>query len=137
MSDNAEYPPWGEWEPQFFPSGTTVVSLKGRHRKPNLYIYADVGIDEDRTQRDRYEMCRQLADFLNGGDRPDWLTDFHRLGEVRLDSLAGASISATGPSVDRDPPNLDWVQDDSREAQRDRARLIDYVSHSYKRKIKS
>lgn len=116
---------WGEWQPQFYGSGTTIVVLREYQRKPHLYIYADVGLDEDRTQRERYVMCEQLAAYMNGGAKPVWLDDFMRTGETAAYSLAGGKIFATGPMIDRDPPKLLWVQDDSDEAQNDRARLMD------------
>lgn len=116
---------WGEWEPAFYGSGTTLVRLKGAERKPWLYIYSDSAIDEDRWMRDRYQMCYDLTAFMNGGARPAWLSDFERTGETQVVSLSGGSITATGPMVDADPPNLNWQQDDSEDAKSDRARLMD------------
>lgn len=118
---------WGEWQPQFYGSGTTIVVLKQYKHKPYLYVYADVGLDDDRTQGDRYLMCQQLADYMNGGERPAWLADFERLTETTAKSLAGGQIYSTGPSIDKDPPKLHWVQDESDEAQSDRARLMDVL----------
>jgi hypothetical protein len=116
---------WGEWQSQFYGSGTTIVTLKKEIHKPYLYVYADKGVSEDRYMRDRYEMCDQLAAYMNGGERPVWLADMERVSEVLAVSLAGASISATGPSIDIDPPNLNWREDDSDDAKNDRARLMD------------
>ncbi len=117
---------WGEWEPQFFQSGTTVLALRSAARKPHLYVHADSSYDEDRYQRDRYVMCDELAAFMNGvGKRPAWLDDMERVSEVKAVSLAGASVRATGPSIDIDPPRLNWREDDSDEAKNDRARLMD------------
>ena len=118
---------WGKWEVAFFSSGTTIVRLKEHQHKPNLYIYADAAVDDDRYARDRYAMCYQLRDFMNGGPRPAWLDDFERVSEIEAKSLSGGSITATGPSIDKDPPNLNWVQDDSDDATNDRARLMDFV----------
>lgn len=116
---------WGEWEPQFYPSGTTVVTLRSHQHKPHLYIYADKSINENRNDRDRMLICKELSTYMNGGDRPAWLDDFDRASETGASSLAGGEIFATGPSIDEDPPNLSWRQDDSAQARDDRARLID------------
>lgn len=116
---------WGEWDPRFYGSGTTIVCLRAERRRPHLYIHADAAIDEDRRQSDRYVMCQQLADFMNGGKRPAWLDDFERTSEIAAKSLAGGSIEAVGPMVDKDPPNLFWVTDESEAAANDRARLMD------------
>ena len=116
---------WGEWEPAFYGSGTTIVHQKEYDHKPHLYIYADASADEDRYMRDRYEMCYQISRYMNGGARPLWLNDFDRISETQAVSLSGGSILATGPSIDADPPKLHWVQDDSDQAKSDRARLMD------------
>jgi hypothetical protein len=118
---------WGEWQPQYYGSGTTIVVLREYQYKPHLYVYADRGIDEDRQQSDRFPMCQQLADFLNGGERPVWLDDLMRVDETRLEGLSGASIHAVGPMYDCDPPKLHWIQDDSEDCANDRARLIDAI----------
>ncbi len=118
---------WGEWQSTFFGSGTTIVQLKEYAHKPHLYIYADSAVDEDRWMRDRYQMCDQLRDYMNGGDRPAWLDDIERLTETEAKSLMGASISAVGPMVDVDPPKCNWHTDDSDDAKNDRARLMDAV----------
>ena len=117
---------FGVWEPAFFGSGTTIVRTDDP-RKPHLYVYADVAVDDDRYMSDRYQMCYQLAEYMNGGERPAWLDDFERTDEYSAASLAGGQIFATGPSIDVDPPNLNWVQDDSDDAKNNRARLMDAV----------
>ncbi len=119
---------WGEWEASFYPSGTTIVALRTRADKPHLYVYADVGVSEDRTQGDRYEMCRQLAEFLNGGAMPAWLDDMKRVSERKIVSLSGADISAVGPMFDREPPKLLWCERDDDEANNYRATLINVVT---------
>lgn len=116
---------WGEWHVRSYHSGTMNVEIKSLLRKPWLYVFADHAADEDRQQRERYQMCEQLAAFLNGGARPAWLADMIRTSGTVAVSLAGASISAIGPVIDRDPPNLDWVDDESDDAKDDRARLMD------------
>ena len=116
---------WGEWDCAFFGSGTTIVRLKEYHHKPHLYVYSDSTPDEDRWMRDRYDMCNQLRDFMNGGDHPVWLSDIERLTETTAEALTGASIHAVGPMIDADPPNMHWVTDDSDDSKDDRARLLD------------
>lgn len=118
---------WGVWEPAFYGSGTTIVRLAEHVSKPWLYIYADAAIDETRYMRDRYAMCNSLCEFMNGGERPAWLDDFERQTEETAVALAGGSISATGPMVDVDPPNLNWRTDDRDQAKMDRALLMDVV----------
>lgn len=118
---------WGEWKPMFFGSGTTIVLQDEFKHKPHLYVYPDCSIDEARYMRDRYAMCYSLAEFMNGGDRPAWLDDFYRVSENGIESLSGAKTYATGPCIDRNPPRLDWVVDESDECRNDRARLIDVL----------
>ena len=118
---------WGEWQPSFYPSGTTIVSMRDSSRKPHLYVYADWVEDEDRSDRNRMLMCHELADFMNGGKRPDWLDDMERISLVQAISLYGGSIEAVGPMVDQDPPNLFWITDPSEESADNRAKLMDAV----------
>lgn len=118
---------WGVWDCAFFGSGTTIVQLKGGAFKPHLYVIADAAVDERRYMRDRYAMCDQLRDFLNGGSRPTWLDDFFRASPISLESLAGAKLFATGPSIDADPPKCFWVQDESPRARLDRESLINAI----------
>ena len=118
---------WGRWIPEAYESGTTIVVQREQAHKPHLYVFADAAVDDDRYLRDRYAMCQQLADYLNGGERPAWLDDFERTSEIVSKSLAGGSISAVGPMIDSDPPKLNWITDDSDDARNDRARLMDAV----------
>lgn len=117
---------WGEWQPAFFPSGTTIVRQDWAG-KPHLYVYADAATTEDRSDRDRFDMCYQLAEFMNGGHRPAWLDDLDRQTETHAEALTGAKVFATGPMVDIDPPNLNWRLDESDQAKDDRARLMDIL----------
>jgi hypothetical protein len=115
------------WECQYFGSGTTIVT-QCVPRQPHYYIYGPRNEGDERAEtRDRFRTCEQIRDFLNGGDRPAWLDDMERRDEISAEGLDGTSIFATGPSIDRDPPNLDWIQDDSDEAKSARARLMDLL----------
>lgn len=116
---------WGQWEPQFYGSGTTIVVQSVYAHKPWLYIYADSSADDGRYMRDRYAMCKQLTVYMNGGDRPAWLDDFERLNEYEAKSLMGGQLYACGPMLDANPPNCHWVTDESDDAKNDRARLMD------------
>ena len=118
---------WGEWTPHFYGSGTTIVVLDKYQHKPWLYIYADSATDELRYMRARIGMCHELSEYMNGGERPAWLDDFERLNEYEAKALSGADICATGPMVDSDPPNMNWVSDDSDGAKNDRAKLMDVL----------
>ena len=121
---------WGQWEPQFYGSGTTLVRLKffeGCGKYPHLYIYADSAINETRYMQDRYEMCKQLAAFLNGANHPIWLDDFTRNTESNAKSLSGGSITATGPSYEKIKGSGNWFIDESDEAKNNRARLLDVL----------
>ena len=112
------------WQPRYYGSGTTIVT-SDEPGKPHYYLYGPFDPDEGKCQRNRHVMCEQLADYLNGGDRPKWLDDMERISEAVARDLDGSSITATGPMVDRNPPHLDWWQDDSDEAKDARARLMD------------
>jgi hypothetical protein len=62
---------------------------------------------------------------MNGEARPVWLDDLRRITEEHAEDVDGASITATGPSIGIDPPNLIWMQDNSDDAKNARARLMD------------
>lgn len=114
----------GEWQVACYESGTMIVT-RG-HSHPWLYVYGPQNPDEAQRTRDRFAMCEQLRDFLNGtSPRPVWLDDMKRMQEESIFDWDGSSITATGPMVDRNPPRCDWWQDTSDEAKNARARLID------------
>ena len=110
----------GEWSVKSFPSGTVVVTT-GKPGDPHYYVHG-----HHRSPREqRYEVACQLRDWLNGGPRHVWMGNLWRDSETRATHEDGFAITATGPMVDRDPPNLDWVEDDTRDLADARARLID------------
>lgn len=118
------------WRVESFPSGTCIVTT--RERGPHLYVYGPKPVgpkdeegDDPVADRARYQMCEQLAAWLNGGDRPVWMDDMQRVSEIELQGTDGSSITATGPSYDANPPALDWRQCDDQESRDARARLID------------
>ena len=115
-----------KWDCRFYGSGTTViVNSAGHYRGPHFYVYGPRNEDEDQWMRDRYKVCHELCDYLNGGDKPAWFDQLERLSEDYCEDLDGTNIRATGPSIDVDPPNLNWREDDSDEAKDARARLMD------------
>lgn len=116
-----------KWIHQLFESGTQIVR-RDDSEGPWLYVYGPAGEDEGSTDRNRYHTCDQLMNFLNGGPRPAWLDDLDRVNETALEGPDGTRIDATGPMVDRDPPNLQWWNDESDEAKDARARLIDRLA---------
>lgn len=106
-------------------SGTHLVARSDPCSDPWLYVYGPNSEDETVYAHDRWKVCQDLCDFLNGGTRPAWLNDLERTSEDHAEDLDGTSISATGPMIDADPPNLHWVQDDSWTAKLARAALMD------------
>jgi hypothetical protein len=116
-----------KWMMQTFGSGTMIVT-SGEPGQPHLYIYGpDVndgkGYDPG-TQHNRYQCCRDIETFLNGGPRPRWLDDLTRLREDYAEDVDGTSITAV-LLVDRNPPTMDWWTNESDEACDKRARLMD------------
>jgi hypothetical protein len=115
-----------EWRCEYFPSGTMLVSRRrGESNDPWLYIYGPLGANEDDTEENRYKVVQDVCDYMNGGPRPAWLDDLRRTREDYAEDLDGTRITATGPMVDIDPPNLNWRQDNSEAARNARARLMD------------
>ena len=110
------------WRVECFLSGTQIVT---DGTWPHYYVYGPGGADEGEADRNRYRVCCDLRDYLNGGERPAWLDDLVRVSESHAEALDHTSITATGPMIDADPPKLHWVQDDSDEAKAARARLMD------------
>lgn len=110
------------FELQCFESGTMIVT---DGTWPHCYVYGPRNDDEDQGVRDRFKVCEDIRDYLNGGERPKWLDDLERTSEESASDLDGTSITATGPMIDRDPPNCLWVFDDSEKAKDARARLMD------------
>ena len=123
------------WECVYYQSGTMIVRDTSQptepfkygegDTRPHFYIYGPGGTDDDDGTRNRYKVCDDVRDYMNGGERPKWLDDLTRVSEERAEDLDGTSITATGPMVDSDPPKCFWVQDDSDEAKNARARLMD------------
>lgn len=126
----------GVWRVDTYGSGTVNVSDGKTYRtrfgtapiNPFLSVYGPQhGVRESEWQRERQRFASALASFLNSGDRPSILDTMTRVSETRAESETGASITATGPFVDIDPPHCNWRQDDRPRARNARARLMDLV----------
>jgi len=116
------------WVHRWYASGTQIVVNDADVLAPYLYVYGPVLASEDDTVRGRYQVCEQLAAFLNGGPRPAWLDDMDRTSETQLTDLDGTIIDAVGPLYDCDPPKLNWQQTEDEQSRNQRARLIDRLS---------
>lgn len=126
-----EYDP-GKWQRVSFLSGTVIVQRCDGVSSPWLYVYyaADLekhGITEDESERKRSEYAEDLAVFLSGGPRPQWMDTYRREGATFVKNDLAGTISAVGPMIL--PPNdngrLSWVQDESEQAKSDRIALVD------------
>lgn len=104
-------------------SGTQVVTSH-EPGTPWLYVYGPSSDDDSARVQNRFRVCEDLVEFLNGGERPAWLDDMHRVSESCIEDYDGTHISATGPMVDA-TGSLCWRQCDSQQSQDARARLID------------
>lgn len=100
-----------KWVVSMFGSGTHIVQRDDGARAPHFYVYAAPGID-------RYETCRQLADWLNGtGARRAWMDALIRSGEESAYHPAVNEhgtvlpVYVTGPSVESEPGRGDWAND--------------------------
>ena len=118
MTNYQRCPEWGSF---FYGSGTTIVKNIFKRGEPWYYLYGPRDENEDAQQSHRYKMCQELANWLNGGERPPWIGDLKRSEEGSCFDLDGTLIYACGPYLNCDPPQ----QDDSDEARSMRARLID------------
>lgn len=111
------------WQTRCYESGTHIVN-SGAAGEPWLYVVIQNPLDmEDDSQR--FQMCQDLAAFLNGGCRPPWLNDLTRTSDEQLRAADGAIVEATGPMFDADPPNCNWQQVELPWARLARKRLID------------
>lgn len=116
------------WVHRWYGSGTQIVANDANLLAPCLYVYGPRFDNEDDSDRARYQVCEELAAFLNGGPRPAWLDDMERVSESSLSDLDGSLIDAVGPLYDIDPPKLNWQQRDDEDSRSARARLIDRLS---------
>lgn len=114
-----------KWEHQCYQSGTMVVTDVNNCSAPWLYVYGPANQNEALYVRDRMQCCKQLREFLMGGERPTWLDDLRRVSEEHAEDLDGTQVTACGPMYDANPPRLQWMPDQSTEAKNARARLMD------------
>jgi len=109
---------YGEWFFFNYQSGTHIVKSEVPG-KPYFYVTANA--------TEKYRICKDLQGMMNGCECPGWLRFLKRTSDEVLEGH-GIKILASGPLVDKDPPNLHWVTDMSDAAVRDRRELIDYVA---------
>jgi hypothetical protein len=112
------------WWTESYPSGTIIVK-SDIPLYPHYYIW-QVPEDNDSNHK-RQRVAKELTLWLNGIiSKPYWL----EVKEVKGASAvlkSGQLIQAVGPMVDRNPPQLDWTEDDSEFSRRARQKLIDVL----------
>lgn len=105
---------------------TEPFAYGARGLRPWLYIYGPG--EPDDGQSNRYKVCEDVRDYLNGRiPRPKWLDDLQRTSEEKAEGIDRTSIRATGPMIDINPPWCHWEEDNSVDAKNARARLMDHL----------
>lgn len=108
-----------KWIVEVYQSGTHIVTTH-EPKMPWLYVYAP----------DRLDACRKLADFLNGGKKPEFLPLLYRYNNECVKSKDGKyDIYATGWMVlpENDNGALNWRECQTPEAKQMRKELIDKI----------
>lgn len=99
------------WRYESYQSGTHVV-ISDKPGWPHYYVYAD----------SRSEVCQDLRDWLNGGERPVWASTLklHEKSKECCVGKYGIEISAVGPMVlpQGDNGRLGWQTDETKSAER-------------------
>jgi hypothetical protein len=83
------------WKVKSYPTGITVIS-KENLCEPYLYVIGPALPDDEANIMHRYQTCQQIADYLNGGNPPEWLSELYRVSFVTARDLQGTFISAYG-----------------------------------------
>ena len=107
------------WQTQSFPSGTCIVK-NDDPTKPHLDVYGPYPLGEKdkdgeypESIKKRYEMCDELATYLNGGNRPKWLDKMEvkniGLQGYKIEGKFNDQIYAIGPMQDIDG-TLNWQE---------------------------
>jgi hypothetical protein len=104
-----------KWETLTYQSGTHIVKKYDDIQTPHYYVYADK----------RYEVCKELQNWLNWDNDPDWRAKLVRCSSEGVDGPDGIHIYATGPFVlpPADNGTLNWQVDPNKK--QDRIELID------------
>jgi hypothetical protein len=102
-----------EWHIITYQSGTHIVTRNNGN--PHYYVYAD----------ERYQVCKELQEWLNGGSDPEWRTQLERCSPEGVDGPNGIHIYSTGPFIlpPADHGALNWQVD--LDKKQDRIDLID------------
>ena len=104
-----------KWGTITYQSGTHIVKKYDDIQTPHYYVYAD----------ERYKVCKELQNWLNWGNDPDWRAKLTRCTDESVDGPDGIHISAVGPMVlpKNDNGALNWQIDPNKK--QDRIKLID------------
>jgi len=113
-----------KWKVSCFPSGTTIA--KKGNVDPHFYIVGCPGYDDSEMSRTKYKVAQEVCRYMNYEEPIGGILEvdhFDMWGKVVLSN--GIKLSPTGPSYDSDPPNLNWKQNESEEANEQR-RMLTY-----------
>jgi len=97
------------WETITYGSGTHIVT-RNDFEKPHYYVYADK----------RYEVCKELEAWLNGGPDPRWRFKLVRWTDESVKGPEGIHIYTTGPFILPPDDNgaLNWQVDPDKKQER-------------------
>lgn len=113
------------WTTSAFQSGTQVV----QRNYSAFEAYYHIGHLAADTEGDggRFDVARELCDWLNGGTEPWWIDMLRRTSADTVTLPHGCEITATGPMIDlAEPPSWgNWAQDDRADARIARGLLAD------------
>lgn len=108
------------WAVAMYQSGTHLVT-RNDYANPYYYVYADK----------RYEVCEQLSDWLNNGIVPEWANGLKVADDYEFAVVGdeGIHITVIGPMVlpKNDNGNLNWREDDSDCAKKERTKLVTFL----------
>ena len=96
-----------QWNHQLYESGTQIVT-RMRAGEPHFYVYGPTNSDENREFQDRFQVTKDICDYLNGGKRPVWyelwlhrchgLVPWSLTLSARIDVRQASSVSIHGAS---------------------------------------
>ncbi len=109
------------WFKKVFPSGSQVITYDDKY-SPCYYIF---GLHSDNNDLIRHQISSDLVQWLNGSNKPEWLSSLFRNTDYSVILNNGIKIVAIGPFRDRNPPKEDWIQVNDAKAKTARKELID------------
>ncbi len=98
-----------------------VRVLCGFPNAPWIFVEPDCCETVEREQECRFLMALEIAQYLNGDERPKWLEDFYKVGKTQAKALSGAQLAVVGPLV------IDGTQCKSPTSIETRERLLDLL----------